>query len=818
MRIFSFIISTAITLLLILALNKKWGSIPALGKFLSPQHGFWQNAEPTDYDFSENLSFNNLKDKVDVYIDDRLVPHIFAQNDEDAYFVQGYIHAKFRLWQMEFQTMAAAGRISEILGSKPGFLRYDREQRRLGMVYAAENAVKEIEKDTLSKSAVNAYTAGVNSYINSLTESSLPVEYKVLGYQPEKWSNLKVALFLKMMSKDLAGYERDLEFTNAKSVFNTDELNIIFPEYSDSSVPIIPKGTVFGAPGIVPVPPASADSLYFKKDTTIKAVEVNKPDRTNGSNNWALSGSKTKSGAPILCNDPHLGLSLPSIWFEMQISTPGMNVYGATFPGSPTVIIGFNDNVAFGFTNAMRDVKDYYQIKFKDNTKKDYWYNGAWQPAAQRIEVIKVRDANDYYDTVAYTTFGPVMYDQDFVSDSTNNTAIAVRWLAHEPSNEILMWLKLNKAKNYNDYEEAIKTFVCPGQNMLFASKDGDIALWQQGKFPARWKGQGLYIMPGEDSSYQWQGYIPQQENPHVINPPEGFIQSANQNPVDSSYPYFIPGNYIVSRGITLNQRLQAIQQATPQDMMVLQNDYFNPMAEDFVAFLLKYTDATKLNEQERKYMNEVKAWNFYASPGSRATTIYQAWLDSLNNLVWEDQFEKIMQPIIDTVQVRPDEQTLVEALLKDSSFKYADDVNTPQIETIGDQITKALKLATEGLVKEEKEDGLIWWKHKKPAIYHLLRTVLPFAYTGIPVGGWKHTINAIKSTHGPSWRMIVHLTATTEAYGVYPGGQSGNPGSPYYQNFVDAWAKGKYYPLWMMNENEQNDKRVKSKISFSKS
>jgi penicillin amidase len=185
-----------------------------------------------------------------------------------------------------------------------------------------------------------------------------------------------VALFLKMMSKDLAGFERDLEFTNAKSVFNTDELKIIFPQYSDSSVPIIPKGTAFDAPGIVPVPPATADSLYFKKDTTIKAVEVNKPDRANGSNSWALSGSKTKSGAPILCNDPHLGLSLPSIWFEMQISTPDMNVYGATFPGSPTVIIGFNDHVAFGFTNAMRDVKDYYQVKFKDGSKKEYWYNG----------------------------------------------------------------------------------------------------------------------------------------------------------------------------------------------------------------------------------------------------------------------------------------------------------------------------------------------------------------------------------------------------------------------------------------------------------
>jgi penicillin amidase len=502
----------------------------------------------------------------------------------------------------------------------------------------------------------------------------------------------------------------------------------------------------------------------------------------------------------------------------MQISTPDHNVYGASFPGAPTVIIGFNDNVAFGFTNAMRDVKDYYQIKFKDDTKKEYWYNGKWQPTSQRIEVIKVRDAVDFYDTVAYTSFGPVMYDQSFVADSTNNTAIAVRWIAHESSNEISMWLKLNKAKNYSDCENAIKTFVCPGQNMLFASKDGDIALWQQGKFPARWKGQGLYVMPGEDSSYQWQGYIPQAENPHVINPPEGFIQSANQQPTDSTYPYFIPGNYIVARGITLHQRLQNLYSATPQDMMALQNDYFNSMAEDLVPLLLKYTDETKLNERGKNYLNEIRNWNFFETPDSRATTIYQAWLDSLKSLVWEDQFSKLIKLDLKD-NVRPDEQTLLEALLKDSAFKYIDNVNTPQIETLYDQVTTALNSATDSLVKEEKENGLLWWKHKKPAIYHLLRTaVVPFAYTDIPVGGWQHTVNAIKSTHGPSWRMIVHLTATTEAYGVYPGGQSGNPGSQYYQNFVDTWAKGKYYTLWMMKENESGDKRIKGKISFSNS
>ena len=280
----------------------------------------------------------------------------------------------------------------------------------------AEIAVKEMEANPETAAANNAYTAGVNAYIATLTESSLPIEYKLLGYKPEKWSNLKSALFLKMMSKDLAGFDKDLEFTNAKAVFDIAEMRKLFPEVSDSSMPIIPKGTAFAAPGIVPVPPLSADSIYFKKDTVVAAREVNKPDRNNGSNNWAVNGTKTASGAPILANDPHLGLSLPSIWYEMQLSTPTMNVYGATFPGSPSVIIGFNDDIAFGFTNAQRDVKDYYQVRFKDESKTEYWFDSAWQPTQLRIEEIKINGAATLYDTVAYTVFGPVMYRPGFYS------------------------------------------------------------------------------------------------------------------------------------------------------------------------------------------------------------------------------------------------------------------------------------------------------------------------------------------------------------------------------------------------------------------
>jgi penicillin amidase len=814
MRIVPFIISTLLTVSLIFLLNSRWGSLPPLGKFLSPQQGFWQNAEATDHSFNADLKFPQLQGKVKVYIDDRLVPHVFAEQEEDAYFVQGYLHARFRLWQMEFQTLAAAGRISEVLGSDPRFLRFDREQRRLGMVYGAENSLKAIEADPQAKAAADAYTAGVNAYISSLTESQLPLEYKLLDYKPERWSNMKIALFLKAMTKDLAGYERDLEFTNTKSVFSVEEMKALFPEVSDSSMPIVPKGTAFAAPAAMPVKPATADSLYFGKDTVLNVTEVNKPDPLNGSNNWAVAGTRTRSGAPILANDPHLGLTLPSIWFEMQISTPRFNAYGVTFPGTPSIIIGYNEHIAFGFTNAGRDVKDYYKIRFKDETKQEYWFDSSWQPTTLKIEEIKVKGAPAVRDTVAYTVFGPVMYDQSFVIDSTNNTALAVRWSAHDSSNEPAMWLQLNAAKNYGDYAEAIRNFSAPGQNMLIASKEGDIAIWQQAKFPARWEGQGLYVMPGEDSSYMWQGFIPQVENPHIINPASGFIQSANQRPVDSTYPYFIPGHYHDARGIAVETRLRDMQGVTPDDMKRLQNDVFSPTAQDAIPFLLKYVNAHTLNTTENSFLEEVRNWDFYAQPESKAVTIYQAWMDSLEAVVWNDEFSRVKG-----ARVWPDEQTLLEALLRDSAFQYVDDINTSDTETINQQVTKAFRLAVLGFGGNLNDDALVWWKFRNPSVYHLLRTsVIPFARTGIKVGGWGNTINAMKVTHGPSWRMIVHLTEPTEAYGVYPGGQSGNPGSKYYDNFINNWSKGEYYSLWMMKETEAADKRIKWILTFSQS
>lgn len=814
MRIIPFAISAVVTAGLIVVLNRPIEPLPmAAGNFLSPQHGFWQNAEPANQSFDADLTFPDLKGKADVYFDERLVPHVFAENEEDLYFIQGFLHAKFRLFQMDLQTKAAEGRASEIAGSKA--IAYDKEQRRLGMRFAAENALREIEKDPTSKMMFDAYTKGINAYIGSLKESELPLEYKLLNFKPEKWTNIRSALLLKMMAKMLSsGTETDLLNTNAKAIFLPDELKMMYPQVPDSLMPIVPKGTAFDKPGIIPVMPATADSLYFGKKEIIKAKEISKPDPNNGSNNWVVAGSKTQSGAPILSNDPHLELSLPSIWYEMQLQTPTSNTYGVSLPGSPFIIIGFNDSIAWGVTNAQRDVKDYYEIKFKDNTRKEYWFNGQWKKTdSLRREEIKVKGAATVYDTVAYTIFGPVMFDESFSNSSSNKKNLAVRWTAHDPSNEGITFYKLNRAENYDDYEDAIKTFDCPGQNFVFASKAGDIAIWQQGKFPARWDRQGLYVMPGQDTSYQWQGFIPQAENPHSKNPERGYLESANQRPVDSTYPYFIPGSYITARGITIENKLAAMTGITPNDMMALHNNYFNTMAEDVRGTLLKFVKENELNAAEKKYLDLVKNWDLMATPDSKGQTVYQCWMDSLMAGIWKDDLSKT-----NPSSPWPTEQTTMELLKKDTAMLFIDDSRTTQTETLFDIVTIALKKASTDLVKKEAEGKLEWAKFKNPTVYHLLKDALPaFARTGLKVGGNGNIVNAVTHSHGPSWRMIVQLSTPTEAYGVYPGGQSGNPGSKFYDDYIDNWVEGKYYKLWFMREGDRTDKNIKWTMKFNK-
>lgn len=821
MRIIGCIVSAVITIGLIILLNSRFtiggNETPRFGYFLSPQKGFWQNAEPSFGKIvKDEIVLNGLKGNATVYFDERLVPHVYADNDYDAIFLQGYLQAKFRLWQMEFQTFAAGGRLSEIMGDSANgvnFLKIDQNFRRMGMVYGAENCLKVMNQDTASKSALDAFTAGVNSYITNLEEKDLPFEYKLLDYKPEPWSNMKSALLQMYMSYDLAGYDQDFEQTNAKSIFTKAQYEALYPYGHDSSKSIVP-GAKFLTKNIASPPfPSNLDSLYLNYKPVIQPlVKPQRPDKSNGSNNWAVDSTKTKSKFPILCNDPHLGLNLPAIWYEMQISSPNFNVYGATLVGAPYVIIGFNDSCAWGVTNAGRDVKDYYEIKFKDETRKQYWYNGKWLNTSFRDEIIKVKGKPNDTQRIAMTVWGPVMYDQTFPDILNSGKAYAIHWTALKGSNSVKTFYQLNRSKNYQDYLNAVTSYSCPGQNFIFAATTGDIAIKQQGDFPAKWRRQGDFIMPGTDSSFQWHGSIADSLNLIMHNPARGFVSSANQMAYDTSYPYYLGTDYPVYRGYIINRKLHQMQNITVEDMQKMQTDNYNVFAEMARPVLMGFLADSTLTAEEKKYFKILQNWNLYNNPEEKGATVFKLFWDSLMTAVYQDEFSQTTLPL-----AWPEDATLLDNILKDSVKLFSDNINTPQIEKITDAVKICFNKAATACATLEKENKLEWGIFKASGIRHILR-IPALSRLNLYSGGGKGIINAYSDFHGPSWRMIVELGPAKKAYGIYPGGQNGNPGSKFYDNFVDKWLDGKYFLLQFYTMKDWESKaKAMQKINFKK-
>jgi penicillin amidase len=793
MKVLRFLLSSAIAIVLVYTLNTRIAPLPPLGKFLDPFGGFWQNSESADYRPPEETQLQNLlKDSVKVVYDDRLVPHIFATNDDDLYFMQGYITARHRLWQMEFQTHAASGRIAEIVGEVA--LDLDRTSRRRGMVYGAQNTLKALEKEPLAKLQADAYTRGINAYISNLHPKDYPVEYKLLGYAPEPWTPLKTALLLKYMSNTLNSGEADRQMLNALNYLGRPMFDLLFPDMHPGQDPIVNGTTPWNFKPVEikkPQVKLTEQMLMFSPD------EESQPGKNIGSNNWAVAGSKTASGNPILCDDPHLNLNLPSIWFEMQLTSPTVRVYGVTLPGAPNIIIGFNDSVAWGVTNAQRDVLDWYVVEYKDNTRDAYRLDGKWEPTRKVVEEIKIRDGKTFYDTVAYTYWGPVVHDQSYPMAEGDNRAYAMRWIAHDESFELLAFHQLNRARNYNEFVGALQYYSSPAQNFAFASASGDIAMHIQGTYPAKWKEQGKFLMDGSSTEMRWQAFIPNEHNVKSLNPPRGFVSSANQHPVDSLYPYYVhSSNYEYFRNRRINQLLTEMKDVTPEMMMKMHNDNFNLQASESLPYMMSLLDTASLTAEEKKAFDQLASWDFYNEAEYTAPIYYTIWWDSLNRFTW-DELRQSRFPM-----PRPEEFVMIRIMKERPDLSIFDIVATPAKETLTDVVRLAFKEAVKSAndwQAQRSSEPMYWTDYRNTSVMHLAR-LMPFSVPRVRNGGFSGIVNATGRRAGPSWRMIVELDKNgPKGWGIYPGGQSGNPGSPFYVNMVSQWEKGQYNELWFM-------------------
>ena len=784
-------------------LNISVFNLPPIGKLLNPYSGFFQNGLVNKFD---EIELPGIKDEVNLQIDSLLIPHIYAKNDEDLYYVQGYMHAFHRLWQMEFQIMSTSGRLSEIFGERA--LSIDRASRRKGLLYAAKNTLEVSKKDLETLKYIQAYTNGINDYILSCDIQNLPIEYKLLNYKPEKWTILKSFLLMEQMSDMLSRRNQDIEDTYLLELLGKEEYDFLFPEIHQEVDPIIPRNTNFQF---------TPKKLTRKRDTIYPKISIDetlkKPDPYNGSNNFAISGKRTKNGNPILGSQPDLSLNLPSIWYAVHLNSPTVNTMGVSLPGAPGVIIGFNDSIAWGETNATRDVVDFYKIKFKDNKRKEYLFDGKWLKTEKIIEKFKVKNSNPFYDTIIFTHHGPITYDRNFLGNN-DKVNLAMRWIAHDASIEYKTFFKLNRAKNISDIKEALSYFDGPAQNFAYATTEGDIGMTIAGKFPIKWKEQGKFLLDGSNRDHEWSGYIPFELALTMINPKRNYVSSANQHPSDKSYPYYTYShNDEYYRGRRLNERLETILNATIEDAKSIQNDNFNYTAYEILPVLLEKIDTINFDDNKKSYFDKLKKWDYFSNTKSIEASIFETWHYFLRKKIWDE---------FDTIKFdyrRPTNYNTFFLIKNFPELKYYDIVSTEKTENLSDIINLSFELMKDSIDnwKKSNSNDIAWKNYKNTTIRHLLR-INDFSVSNINIGGNRNILNAASKYHGPSWRMIVELDPKgTKAWGIYPGGQSGNPGNINYSSMIKDWAVGKYHKLLFNNFSEKIEDQMLYTKKFKK-
>lgn len=801
-RAIHLIITVFATLLIFYLYTIPLNSLPPLGSFFHPIEGFWANAETRSQNGRINLSTDGLYEPVDVYFDERGVPHIFAQNDHDLYFTQGFITARDRLFQMEIQIRAAGGMLSEWMGSRT--FEYDRHQRRLGMLYGAERAMEKMlaSENPEVYNAIQAYSDGVNAYIETLDDASYPVEYKILNVKPSEWQPINSALLLKYMTQMLAGRSSDISTSNTLAFFGEEFVDRFISRSASLIDPIIPPDTAWD---FEPLQTDKPDTIYQPGFTS--EIQHWQPDPHNGSNTWVVSGRKTAGGFPILSNDMHLNMTMPAIWYEIQLYTPEVNVYGVSLPGTPTVIVGHNEKIAWGSTNTGADVMDWVEITFRDDSHSEYMYDGEWLPVQERFETINIKGEDSVTERILFTHHGPVYTTSDQSSGVPEyRKNLALQWIAHEPSNELLTFYRFNRATGVEDFREAFRTYRSPAQNMSIADIEGNIAIQTGGQFPLKWQHQGRTVGDGSDPRYDWVDYVPYEHNPFSINPERGYLSAANQDPVDQSYPYYLGDDFApYERGRRVNDLLDQMNGITVEDFRLMLMDNFSYHAYTLLPVLINRIERSGLNPIELRLLSQLESWDYENSGDRIEPTLFSAWWSALNRAIWDNKYDTGVP------MRRPGRDRTVDLIIYEPESALFNNWQTDETETLNDLVLNSFSEAIESLSErfDDDPDGWLWGYYNNTNLNHV-GNIPGLGVLNLFTDGGAESLNAIRGSHGPSARLVFELDPNgIRGYGVYPGGQSGNPGSKTYDQFIESWRTGELYEfIFLTSEPDENDNR----------
>ncbi|MBW6500435.1 MAG: penicillin acylase family protein [Bacteroidales bacterium] len=739
--------------------------------------------------YEGELVIPGLKEEVTVFTDERGMPHIYAGNEHDLYMVVGYISARERLWQMDLIRRSSTGRLSEIFGRS--FVEADKLMRCLKISEKSEEILK-IQPPEIME-CLQAYADGVNAFIRRC-HKDLPQEFRILTYSPEEWTLRDITNIVGYMGWNLTSRNLTSELFYHEVV---KKLGI------EKAVQLIPDWNV------------ETDIIYpdFRLDDDLISEArslISSFDRVgrfgihsfSGSNNWAVSGSRTETGKPLLSNDMHLSLGLPGVWIQMhQVVKGRLDVTGVVIPGEPFVIAGHNERIAWGLTSLMVDDVDLFAEKINPENQNQYYFNGEWTGMTVRKEVITIRGRKNDTVEIRSTHRGPVIPG----TANVNNSSLSMRWSGFDPSNEIRTAYLLNRAENWEDFREAISTFRTISQNFAYADVDGNIGLNTGGGIPVR-KGNGALIRNGETDEFDWKGYVPFEQLPSSFNPPEGYVSSANNKTVTDDYPYYVSSEFVMPYRIKrIREMIEGKDMLCQEDFRRMVNDQHSVFASLLVPHILKLSErADDLNRTERDALEILSGWDYNMNKDLVAPAIFEHFRKSYKKNLLADELGELY----DRLYYMTGEYYLYK-LLVNGPDEWVDNINTPEKETPDDIIMQSFKESIAELAQNYGKhiDRWKWGKIHELTFTHPLGTVkiLDFLFKlnsrRFGVGGSDHTVSPyfsfeseFKVGNGASVRHVLNTADWDESESVIPCGISGVPGSEFYLSQAEAYIEGKFY------------------------
>ena len=768
---------------------------------------------------------------IDIVRDRDAIPHVFAASALDALFGLGYVHAQDRLWQMEFQRRIGHGRLSEVFGAAT--IPQDRFLRTVGFGRAARAAWA--STPPWAKQRVDAYVAGVNAFIATHHGTALPPEFSLLRFEPEPWTGADVLVWVKMMAWDLsANWSFEILRDDLVHAVGIDGMTRLMPPYARDGLSIVRGNRNVTGSRVVfdrEVTKTTPGPVTFRQSASgvvAAALSAGNPEVRDvllgavrgealGSNNWVVDGTLTASGKPLLANDPHLGTRLPSTWYLAHISGGDLDVVGATLPGAPAVALGRNRFIAWGATNVAADVEDLYRERVDDRAKTAA-FGGAQEPLTIVPETIRVKGGDAIHLDVRVTRHGPL------VSDALNaNTAallrgpkrstlepLALRWTALDPVDSTLAaFLSLNQAHDWKEFTTALRDFVVPSQNFVYADVEGHIGYYAPGRIPIRASGDGSLPADGWSGAAEWTGWVPFDDLPHLFDPPSHRIVTANHRPEPADYPYVLgfewPEPYRAERITTL---LSEGRRFTPEDFARMQADTVSLHAKALLPLLLAHAHPD--GEIDRRAVDALRAWNGDATADSAAAAIFDAWFYALAPALVGDE---LPPAVLDSYASRSSYITrYVTRALTTGGDPFCDDRTTPKTETCADAVTAALHEGVLSLTRRMGGDMGRWrWDVVHHAVFphaglDAVAALRPLLSRSVPNGGDWSTIDvgpvdagALYEQHSvPGYREVIDLSAANASRFLNDVGQSGHPLSTHYDDFLADWRAVRHRPMRM--------------------